>query len=454
MRRLVKRVGLRGRLTAIVFLAAAATLTALTAGFNLALRSSLHHDADQVLVGRASAAIDTLRVGAGRIRAVESPDQRAVDAQVWVFSGRRVIERPPVAPVAPVVDRAASLLAGGPRAHLEEPSTDTRLYAVPVVRGGSRVGTVVAGLSLEPYERTASQALVGSLIFAGVVLLLIAVAVRWVVGSALRPVARMTADAEAWSELELDRRFNAGEPYDEITRLAATLDRMLDRLAASLRREQRFSAELSHELRTPLSAIAAEAELALRRQRSPGEYRDALQAIAKRAKQLERTLETLLTAARAESGIAHGTADAVAVAEHAIESCAALARSNGVRVDLVRPRSPLRVGVELDAGERVLVPILENACRYGRSRATVEVAGADGTVDFLVSDDGPGIDPSERERVFEPGERGNAAAVADDNGGAGLGLALARRVAIALGAEVECLEADSGGRFRIRMPVG
>ena len=76
------------------------------------------------------------------------------------------------------------------------------------------------------------------MIFAGVVLVLIALAVRWVVGGALRPVARMTADAEAWSELDLDRRFNAGEPHDEIT-LELTDSRgmcEITGLCASLRR--------------------------------------------------------------------------------------------------------------------------------------------------------------------------------------------------------------------------
>jgi signal transduction histidine kinase len=97
-----------------------------------------------------------------------------------------------------------------------------------------------------------------------------------------------------------------------------------------------------------------------------------------------------------------------------------------------------------------LGPVLENACRYARSRATVEVTGADGHVDFVVSDDGPGIDPQERELVFEPGERGATAPV----GGAGLGLALSRRLALALDGNVESLETSSGARFRIRMPVG
>jgi signal transduction histidine kinase len=443
-----KRIGLRGRLTATVLIASAVTLAALVVGFNLALRASLHHDADQVLAGRAASAIDSVKVAGGSIQAVEAPDQAAVDAQTWVFADHRTLERPPAPSAA---QSAANALAGGPRRYVDETSTDTRLYAVPVVHGGSRVGTVVVGLSLEPYERTASRAFLGSLIFAGIVLVLIGLAVRWVIGGALRPVARMTEDAEAWTEHDLDHRFDVGEPHDELSHLAATFDRMLGRLAASLRREQRFSAELSHELRTPLSAIVAEAELALRRERNPTEYRHALHAIAERARQLERTLETLLTASRAESGLERGSADASTVAERAIESCAGLADTNQVEFELVKPPTPVRVGVDLDAAERVLAPVLENACRYARSRATVKVSATDGAVDFLVIDDGPGIDADERERVFEPGERGSAAHTAN---GAGLGLALSRRLALALGGRVDSLESDTGARFRVRIPLG
>jgi two-component system, OmpR family, sensor kinase len=443
-----KRLGLRGRLTAVVLIAAVVTLAALVVGFNLALRASLHHDADQVLAGRAASAIDAVTIRGGRIQAVEAPDQGVVDALTWVFAGTRALERPPA---PPIVQRQASQLAAGPRRYVDEPTTDTRLYAVPVIRGGSRVGTVVVGLDLEPYERTASRAFLASLIFAAIVLVLIALAVRWVIGRALRPVARMTADAEAWTEHDLDHRFGVGEPHDELTQLAATFDRMLARLAASLRREQRFSAELSHELRTPLSAIVAESELALRRERTAPEYRDAIAEIAGRARQLQRTLDALLAAARAESEVDHGSADAVAVAEFAIQSCAPLAAANGIRVALVRPRTPLRVGVDRDAAERVLAPVLENACRYAHSCASVEVSSTNGQVDFTVTDDGPGVTPDERERVFEPGERGSAAKAAN---GAGLGLALSRRLAAALGGQVKSLEGEAGGRFRVRIPQG
>ena len=386
----------------------------------------------------------------GRVRSAEAPEGGAVDTRIWIFSGARAIERPS-GPTA--LERSVDSLVGAPRTYAEDSTTDTRLYAVPVVHNGRRDGTIVAGISLEPYERTASHALVGSLLFAGAVLLLITLAARWVVGGALRPVARMTAEAAASTERDVDHRFGAGPPHDELTRLAATFDHMLDRLAASLRHEQRFSAELSHELRTPLTAIAAESELALRREREPSEYRRALETIAARARQLERTLETLVAAARAESSIPRGTADAAEVAERAAESCASLAEERGIEVRVAPPKVPLRLGVDPDTGERILAPLIENACRFAGSRVRLEVAPNSTAVEFRVIDDGPGVDAADRERIFEPGERGTGATAEGDRG-AGLGLALARRLARAVDGEVDCLANASGALFRARVPLG
>src|SRR5439155_10373511 len=188
-----------------------------------------------------------------------------------------------------------------------------------------RVGTVVTGISLSPYNESRRTALVDSLGLGAALLLIVLLAARWALSSALRPVSRMTAEAAAWSERDLDRRFRLGEPHDELTQLAATLDALLDRLAASMRREQRFSAELSHELRTPLSRISAEADLALRRERSGDEYQETLAAIRRDADQLSRALETLVAAARQEGGPPRGTADAYSAVEAAIGGCGALA---------------------------------------------------------------------------------------------------------------------------------
>src|SRR2546429_1738209 len=100
----------------------------------------------------------------------------------------------------------------------------------------------------------------------------------------------MTSRAAEGSERDIGRRFGLGEPHDELTQLAATLARLLDRLAASLRREQRFSAELSHELRTPLARMLTEVELALRRERTPSEYAEALRVVEQNARALARTV--------------------------------------------------------------------------------------------------------------------------------------------------------------------
>ena len=177
----------------------------------------------------------------------------------------------------------------------------------------------------------------------------------------------MTRQAATWSERDLDRRFELGEPRDELTELAATLDGLLDRLAASLRHEQRFSAELSHELRTPLSRVLAETELALRRERAPEEYRETLEQVHRNAEQLNRTIDALLAAARYEAGTTHGTADALDVATEAASVCAGLATDRSLDFEIARPDRPIRIGVEADYAERILQPVFENACRYGAS---------------------------------------------------------------------------------------
>src|SRR5581483_11720952 len=263
----------------------------------------------------------------------------------------------------------------------------------------------------------------------------IAVALRWVIAGALRPVAQMTEQAAAWSEHDLDGRFDAGDPHDELTRLAATLDTLLDRVAASLRHEQSFSAELSHELRTPLSRIAAEAELALRRERSGDEYRRALQTILASVDQLTRTVDARVRAAQHEARLAHGTSDAYAAATAAVEACAALAADTHVDLRVEPPAAPARLGVDHDVAARILQPLLENACRYGNGDVRVSIGRAGSRVRFTVSDDGPGVSADEREHIFDPGVRGTAAANATDDG-AGLGLALARRLARAASGDV------------------
>jgi signal transduction histidine kinase len=406
------RLGLRGRLALSVVGAVAIALVLLIGAFNIVLGDRLSHEADNALFARASAALSSLRVAGGRVSAPEVPDAGARDAQAWVFAGGRALERPPG---DPATARAARHMSRGPRRTRD--LAHTRLYAVPVIAGGRRLGAVVAAVSLRPYDETGQTALIASVALGAGLLLVVAIGAGLLITGALRPVARMTAQAEAWSEADTGRRFGLGPPRDELTHLAATLDRLLDRVAASLRHEQRFSAELSHELRSPLSSVIAEAQLALRHAQSVDQYRAGAERLLASAQHMRRTLDTLVASARLEHEHPPGAADAAAAAHAAARGCEGRAAERGLKVIVTEPETPLRIGVDADVAERVIAPLLENACRYGRERVTVAVEQREGTAVFVVDDDGPGVPAGDRERVFEPGWRGNGNGHAGGPGG-------------------------------------
>ncbi len=442
-----RRLGLRRRLQLSVVVAVAIALAALITAFNFVLGDRLSHEADNALSARATGELASLRMQAGHLAAPEVPDAGALDAQTWVFAGGRLLEQPPS---DPATEHAVELLRGGPRRTQDVTATHTRLYAVPVIAGGRRLGTVLAAVSLRPYENTAQTALIASVVLGAAVLLVVAAAAGWLITGALRPVAQMTAQAEEWSEADTGARFGLGPPRDELTHLAATLDQLLDRVAASLRHEQRFSAELSHELRSPLTSVIAEAQLALRHERSTDEYQQGYERLLESAQQMRRTIDTLVTAARVAAQGPRGAGDAAAAAHAAARGYEALAAAHGVTITVTDPATPIRVGVDSDVAERVLAPLIENACRHGRGSVTVSIECRDRAVVFEVVDDGQGVPEAERERIFEPGRRENGHRHSD---GAGLGLPLARRLARAAGGDVYSDGGGPGGRFVARLPV-
>jgi two-component system OmpR family sensor kinase len=437
----------RNRLLLIVVLALAFALAAATLGFNVLLADSTARDADAFLRQRANSELALLEIANGRIRFRETADDTLSTSRIWIFQGYQPLEAPASRPETAAAARA---LVNGPAGFHNVRHRDERLYAVPIVDSGRRVGTLIAGMSLAPYERTRELGLIASLAFAAALLAIVGFAVWWLLRSALRPVAQMTEQAAAWSETDLDRRFDLGEPHDELSRLAATLDALLDRIAASLRHERLFSNEVSHELRTPLAKLIAEAELALRRTRSEDDYRAALSVVLANAEQLASIVETLVSAARHESEPS-GVADAAQAARRAAESCSELAEERAVTLTVANPPGALRVGVDLGFAERILHPVLENACLYGRHHVHMSVARADHSVLFTVDDDGPGIAEGEQESIFEPAARGSAGG--DVGTGAGLGLALARRLARAASGDVVASASPDGGRFVIRLPA-
>jgi signal transduction histidine kinase len=450
-----RRFSLRTRLTLGAVAAAAIALAVLIVAFNIVLDTRLRSDADNVLRERATTVLRGLGSVNGRLSVAEAPDVGAVDTQTWIFAGGRALEQPARLDARNQV--AVRTLARASAGFRTVDATDTRLFAAPARSGFQRLGTVVVAASVSPYESTASWALLGSVIL-GVLMLAATVALsRWLISHALRPVAEITGRATAWGELDLGRRFFAGEPHDELTGLAAAFDRLLARLAESLRREQRLTAEVSHELRTPLAKIAAEAELGRGGERHRGEPAEALERIGQYARELQQVLDTLLASARAEQFRARQGSDAADSARCAAAQVRDTLAVQGKSIAVACGDERRRAAVEDDVVQRILAPLLDNAARFARRRVELAVRGTDGFVVFEVSDDGPAVASPDRERIFEPGFRGGGPGAdggdEHSHAGAGLGLSLVRRLARAAGGEVEAREHSGGASFVVRLPT-
>ena len=438
---------LRGRLTALALLAALAAVAVLTIAFNLVLDRSLESDANSQLRSLAAAASTTVAFQNGQLRVRESPDDAAID-QVWIYQGTRAVERPVG---SPELQRTADALAGQARVFDDLPSGGVRLYAAPITFGGREVGTAVAAQSLAAYDRTTDLALLGSLAL-GLVLLAAVGILTWItVGRALDPVREMTHSAAEWSEHDLAQRFGATPRPGELGELARTFDALLDRVAASLRHEQRLSAELSHELRTPLARIVAEVELLQRRERSLEDRREGYGLIARSAEQMSGILETLMAAARAEAQIGADRSEIGDVLARVAGTCSPALAARDIELEVRPPQAPTTAGVDAVVVERIVAPLLDNAGRYARSRVVLSARPADGGVLLTVADDGPGVPAAQRDAIFEPGAR---ARLANGHGGAGLGLPLARRLAKAIGGDVTLAPGapEPGAEFRVRLP--
>ena len=430
---------LRSRLALAALVAAAVGVLLLTLVFDLLLGRRLDHEESTVLHSRAAAAASTVSVRPdGSLEVSEAQDDTVLDIGIWIYQGRTAVQRPPG---SARLQRGADRLAGTSHrlVHNDDGGPATAYLSTAVRQGPRQVGTVVAAISLDPYRRSLRLTVIATLVLGAVLVALVFLLARSVAARALTPVAEMTRQAGEWSVGDSSLRFGRDNRPGELDELAQTLDGLLDRLSAVLRREQQISAEISHELRTPLAGIVAEVELFQTRPRTVPEAEAAMAVVGERARRLERILDTLLAAARATIGSALGRCDAVDVAK----------RLAGPEVP-VQGSGPVWTGTDDELLERLLAPLLDNARRYAAQKVDLEVRSDASGVLVVVNDDGPGVPAADVEAVFEPGRRLDSQ---DGHAGAGLGLSLARRLTAAAGGELSC-RPGPGGHFVVRLPKG
>jgi signal transduction histidine kinase len=294
------------------------------------------------------------------------------------------------------------------------------------------------------------RALSGALVLGLPLLVVAAGAMTWAIaGRTLAPVASITRRVRELSATTLDARVPVPDSGDEITELAITMNEMLERLHRSSVAQRQFLSDASHELRSPVASIRAQLETALR---YPDEvdWPSLARVVLAEDERLDHLVGNLLTMARLDEGRMGPRAE-VDVEDLVMAQAARLRGVGDVAVDV----SGVSAGrVWGNAGEltSVVRNLVDNGVRHGRSRVVVTLRDAGPWVVLTVADDGAGVPADQRDRVFERFARLDEGRERDA-GGAGLGLALSRRIVEHHGGRISVTDGPLGGaQFVVSLP--
>lgn len=337
---------------------------------------------------------------------------------------------------------------------LDHVPVDTTNPYLAVARGTGDGRVVLVARSLESV--TESMAVVGGGLLVGLpVLLTLVTLTTWVVtGRALRPVTAIRREVAAISATELSRRVTQPRAQDEIGRLARTMNTMLDRLQGSRDRQHRFVSDASHELRNPLASIRHQLEVALAHPERTSIAALAPDLLAEELR-MERLVEDLLLLARADEDTLTVNHRPVDLDDLVLAEAARLRQRGKVQVDATAVGAGRLLGDRTQL-TRLVRNLTDNAERHAAAHVRLALVSRSGQVKLTVADDGAGILPADRVRIFDRFTRLDSARARDD-GGAGLGLAIVAAVAAAHGGTVH-VDSDSevgehGATFMVALPA-
>lgn len=323
---------------------------------------------------------------------------------------------------------------------------DVTSVSVPVELSSGTL-TLTASSSLQPVQAGVS-ALRGILLLTIPFLVGGVGAMTWfVTGRAFRPVADITSQVERITDDRLDERVPVPDSRDEVAHLAGTMNSMLDRLAASRRRQREFVSDASHELRNPVATSKAQLEVALAHS-DAADWEETARIVLVEQERLGNLVDDMLLLARLDEGRPSQPTevdlDDIVFAE--------ANRQQGVAVDVSAVEATRVIG---DFGQltRLVRNLVDNAARHARSRVGLSLTNTGRNALLVVADDGSGVPQEDRDRVFERFVRLEESR-SRDAGGAGLGLALVDAVVAAHSGSVKVADAAGGGaRFEVRLPL-
>ena len=445
---------LRTRLTLLTAGTVGLTVVLVSIVCYFAMRGELRTQVDDALQSQeqriASAPFPLGRItGPGPIT-LPAPPPRAGGSAQYIQAlgsdGRLLRGGDAVAPVIGITDRDRRVAGGDAPAFLSDRTVDgdhVRVNTVPA----EGIGAIQLGRSLEGVDSTLARLrLVLILLCVGGTALAAALG-RLFSRAVMQPVTDLTEAAEHISATEdLARRIDA-QGDDEVGRMAARFNTMLDTLAASRDAERRLVADASHELRTPVTSLRTNIEVLLIEGGGmpEGARRKLLEEVREQTEELGALITDVIELARGEEPLS--SVEDVRLDELVTATVARVSRHHPdarFECDL----EPSVVEGLPDRLDRAVGNLLDNAAKYGPSEGRVEVTVRGGEV--AVRDHGPGVPPADAPLVFDRFYRGDAAR---GRTGSGLGLAIVRQVADAHGGSAGVEDAEGGGaRFWLRLP--
>jgi signal transduction histidine kinase len=308
--------------------------------------------------------------------------------------------------------------------------------------------TVFSGSSTESVSEADAAARRPVIIGLPVMVAVLVLAMWLLVGRALRPVEAIRAEVAEVTDRRLDRRVPEPATDDEIGRLARTMNAMLDRLEDASLRQRAFVADASHDLQSPLAAIRAELETQLADGPSGGSA--TARRVLAETSQMEALVQNLLYLARLDGDVLSQQSP-VDLDDVVLEEVSRLRSTTGVRITTGSVSGGPVLGSRVELA-RAVRNVLENGARHARSTIDVHLSADDGVVSLDVVDDGPGVPPADRGRIFDRFYKADAARQRGA-AGSGLGLPIARAIVEAHGGVLELADTDGGARFVIRLPL-
>jgi signal transduction histidine kinase len=440
---------IRVRLTLAAVLVVVATLAVGGAGLVWLLHTSLTNG----LVNSATSEADNVGglIGQGHVPS-ELPVRSGTAVQVVNANGTVVASstdlrgRTAVASVRPPVGHLVDIPAGVPLPG-EEHNGIAVATTVETPKGNLTIYAVSSRLQAEDSVHDLELALA---IVLPILVVVSAVLVWILAGRAMHPVESIRREVSDISVSDLHRRVPVPPVDDEIARLASTMNAMLSRLETATDRQRQFVSDASHELRSPLATVITVLEVARARPESADWPSVAATAEAE-AGRLGQIVDNLLLLARSDEGQLVPGHEPVDLDELVLAEAERLRAQDRVTVDL-RGVGAGRVLGDREQLGRVLRNLADNAERHATSTVSFEVTSIGDSVEVVVADDGPGIPPEERERVFERFTRADQARDRP-TGGAGLGLAIVGEVVAAHGGTVAVADSAVGARVVVRLPA-